>query len=379
MRAFCAPFAQDALFAPRGLLLLAGLLALPALAESEPGLGNPGTSAEISFRATALLHAADEPAAASWEGASAFDAMATIPWKRGSWTALLETGRGAGYGEHLPTLSGLYDDADDDPSIHVTEFYFDAPASEGRIGFEVGKLDLTARLESPACGRWDGAGFHSTGFVHSLAVAYPDPGPGGTLRVRPTGATTLSLGWASADASWERPFSRPFVWAQLEFARAHARRPGTWVVHAWRNGSDHERLDLPGTTTGAGWGAGVSGIQEVGGNAAFFLRAGLQREEIYAVGQSFSGGVMLSGTAFRRPHDEAGVAIGVARPGGPFATAAHAAGRVPADERHIEAYYRVNIGGGWSLSPHMHWITNPQGERSGDDARVFGVLTSWEG
>jgi len=302
-----------------------------------------------------------------WEGASAF--------------LLVEAGNGDGIDSDIATLSGLNDDADDDPGLHLTEAWLEQRWLDECVALKVGKIGLTGPVGHNECGfdanalaNDETSQFLSSGFVNNITIEFPeDNGFGLDLWVSPSDMIDIGFGIAEADSDWDDCFNSLFYIGEIDFKLNPMGRPGTYRFYYWRNELDHVRLDDADSDQNAGEGYGLSFDQEINDWLAVFGRYGAAEEEIYMVSDAWSVGVQCSGELWGREKDVLAVAYGVAELGDDGRDIIDLEIGDPKDEVHIEAYYNFFVNDHLQITADIQYLQNSLGTGENDDIWVFGL------
>jgi carbohydrate-selective porin OprB len=308
------------------------------------------------------------------DGSVSFDLELTLPvTEGGTFYALVEGGSGEGIDGEIPTISGINDDADDDPSLRITELWYEQECSSG-LRFRIGKMDLSSDFDTNSIANSETDQFLSSGFVNNLAVEFPDDnGFGAMIWFSPGSLWDIGFGAADADADWENIFDDPFVMAEMDFKPSLGGMQGNYRIYGWYNGKDHQSLEDPRDTDEKNWGIGFSFDQQVLEPLALFARYGWQRSDVSQVSHTFSAGLQCSGQVFGRTEDHMALAYGVAILGEDWKDQAKAEGADPANEHHVEFYYSYKANDHLTISPDIQWIKNADGDRDNDDVVVAGL------
>ena len=123
----------------------------------------------------------------------------------------------------------------------------------------------------------------------------------------------------------------------------------------------------------AGWYGFAEGIAYTGAsngrNASAFVRYGTANGALNPVERYFGAGTVLSGFVPRRPEDQIGISVAMARCGADFRTAVGAASH----ETAFELTYRAHIHDRIQIQPDVQYIINPGFDRTLRNALVIGV------
>ena len=353
------------------------------------------------------------------DGAWSFDfEVESKLWKGATAYMLMEGGQGEGVEDEVPTLSGFNDDAPGTESAHVevTKAWWEQEW-EGKWGsfvFTLGKVDISDFFDANDVANDETTQFLSSGFVHNLAVEWPDDnGPGARLTFQPGDTLYVSLGWAEADGDWEDIFDDGFGIVEVGLHTKLFGLDGNYRVYAWVNCKDHLDVShLKDVAEGkravsevdddkTNWGVGFSFDQMVAENMKLFLRGGIMDSDVVSgsvegdgisvdtlpINGALSFGFSVSGACWGRAGDELGVAFGVVFVDDEAQkfyrntelTDYYDYFRKPdrvdiANEYHLEAYYRISFfDGRLEFTPDFQVVWNPNGIDNADTVYVLGT------
>lgn len=289
---------------------------------------------------------------------------------------LIEASQGNGLTDEIGVGDALFGinagAGDSEAHLEVTELWYEHRWWQDRVLFTIGKLDLTTYFDTNALANDETTQFLAPGLVNSAVVEFPtDNGLGLRLTVNALPWLDLSVGWGEADADYEDIFADSFGILEAAFKPSPFNRPGVYRFYAWKNWADHTAFDNPTRTHADNWGVGMSLDQQLIDPIAMFFRWGLQDDDVSAVKMSWSTGLEVHGTWWRRPDDVLAVAVGQAMLGSPFKRSAEAPAQT-ASERFVESYYRFVYNDHLALSLHLQVIDNAGGDASRDTVAVIG-------
>ncbi len=166
----------------------------------------------------------------------------------GSAAIVLEGGNGEGIDGRIASWSGFNDDNDDDETAHVTEAWYEQSFLNEKLNFTFGKIDLTGYFDTSEVANDETTQFLSTGFVNSLAVEFPDNGPGARVTICPMELIDISFGWMAVDqnngeSSWNDIGRGSFAIAEIDFKPVLAGLEGNYRFYTWYMNADHEEWD----------------------------------------------------------------------------------------------------------------------------------------
>ena len=296
----------------------------------------------------------------------------------GQASIVLEGGNGEGIDRRIGSWSGLNDDNDDDEHVHVTEAWYEQNLLNEKLVFTFGKIDLTAYFDANEVANDETFQFLSTGFVNSLAVAFPDNGPGARVTVSPNELFDFSLGWMatdedSGDSSWDDIGRGSFVIGEIDVKPVFAELPGNYRFYAWYLNASLDEWDGSDDDESAK-GFGLSFDQQLIKDVlTVFVRAGWQDEELFELDAHYSAGLQLAGAYWNRPDDVVGLAYGCATISNDYED--NSIDSIDDDEHHIELYYRYVLNDHLAVTADYQWLSNPTGNSDADDVSIFGLRT----
>jgi len=276
--------------------------------------------------------------------------------------ALLQAGQGAGVDADVATCCGVNGDADDDPTLRLSELWYQHDWS--LVQLRAGKVNMAADFDANDLANRETDQFLNGTFINSAALELPeDNGAGMVMRVSPHRSVALVLAAAEADADWQASFRDGFFIAQIELAVAPFALPGNYRFYGWTNGLDRPSLS-DDETLGHNSGFGASFDQQLTDDLALFARAGMQDDEAADLASAYSIGAACLGNLWGRPDDTLGLAVGMQM-------ASDDSGLD--DETVTELYYRLNLTDHLDGSPDIQYIVNPAGDGDTDAVAVFGI------
>ncbi len=290
-------------------------------------------------------------------------------------TAVLEAVQGGRTSERVPCWWGVEDVVggyEEDPKVSLSELWYEQELFDGRLIFTLGKIDLSAYFDANEVAGDETSQFLSPGFVHSVAIEFPDDnGPGVRLQFIPSELWDLSFGWGEADADWDELGKEPFLMGEVAFHPKFRGLQGNYRFYGWyREKRGDEARGWKGDDE-EGWGFGLSADQAVAEGLSVFVRVGYQNEELYEFDWAWSLGAELGGCYWGREEDALGVAFGMALLSEDYEDVSDP--WISEDEAHLELYYRLQINDHLSLSPDLQVIWNAQGDDRFDPVTVLGL------
>lgn len=234
------------------------------------------------------------------EASFSFDLEVTKSFSWGGSAAIvLEGGKGEGIDSRIASWSGFNNDNDDDETAHVTEAWYEQSLLNDKLTFTFGKIDLTNYFDTNEVANDETTQFLSTGFVNSLAVEFPDNGPGARVTVSPSELVDISFGWMAVYqdngySSWNDIGRGSFAIGELDFKPVFAELQGNYRFYGWYMNAYHEKFDGSDDDQ-AGSGFGLSFDQQlIPDTLTAFVRAGWQDKDIYEIEAHYSAAVVCS-------------------------------------------------------------------------------------
>ncbi|AVO41032.1 carbohydrate porin [Simplicispira suum] len=288
------------------------------------------------------------------------------------------------------TFSGT--DPDDTQFTLAQAWYqLDMPLGEGdanKATFTLGKIDPFGFFDQNAIADDETRHFSNNVFVHNpLLDSGGDIGadrfgfsPGAIAayentsdKAMPWGAS-LGVFGSGNGANFSGSSGRPFVIAQAWVSPRINQLPGTYRAYAWSNARG---ADFDGGEARHG-GIGVSLDQRVSDDLTLFARYGHQTSGRVLFDNALTLGAELDGSAWRRGSDGLGVAFGVLRTSGRYASASAAdpAGygyAARGSERIGELFYRLHLNDHVEITPSLQVISRPAANADAKRIAVLGL------
>ncbi len=317
------------------------------------------------------------PEGGETDGSVSLDVALTMPvGERGTCGALLEAGSGDGVDGEIPTLSSLNADADGDPTLRLTEAWYEHTRPGERVRLRLGKLDLTADFDTNAAANSETDQFLSGGFVNNLAVEWPDEnGVGAVLCTTPGDRWGIGLGVVDADGDGDDLFGGAFSMLELNWRPRLGEHEGTYRLYGWVNARGHEDLRNPERMSRHNRGIGLSLDQAISADTTLFARYGHQRSSVSQIAQAWSAGLQYTGKLGGRTGDAGGIAYGVATISESWKAAQSRADIRVGDESHLELYYNRRVNCHLGITADIQWVHNANGDRDSAEVWVFGLRT----
>lgn len=263
-------------------------------------------------------------------------------------------------GEEIGTLLGTADGFGEQPIV-LKECYWEQRFDDGLVTLRVGRMN-PRNLFGGHCFQNSSTFFLNKALSSNPVVAYPEPGLGATLHVRPTSWLSIGGGVADADGSLTSVHFDGFFneGRFLEFVEAslipswEGLGQGHFRLSLWRK--DAERLDSSPQDRGYV----VSCDQDLGEYVTVFGRYGYSKGDATEVEHSVTGGVGIRDTI---------VPGGLTGLGGGWSTPNDHSLK---DEKVIEVFQRVPVTELSDLTLGVQVIVDPS--HSPTD-RVIGVFS----
>lgn len=310
---------------------------------------------------------------ADWEsqtdGMYHIDIEALFPvTENGSVYTLIEAGGGNGVDGRIASFSGWSDYTWGDDDITIAELWYEHSWADGRYRGRIGKIDLSTDFDTNEYANDEHYAFTSSGFINNLAIELPDYSFGGMFWWQPTEQFSVGVGYQSNN-DWDDVFHNGFGILEFGWHPVFCGHQGNYRFYGWASahgdGEDEDGNFVDGYTN-SGW--GLSFDQEITAHIGLWCRYGAQsNKEFNAFKAHTSFGVQFM-NFYYRPDDALGLAYGIVTLADAYAESLEEAD----DEEHIELYYRAQINEKIALTPHLQWITNPEGDATRDDALVVG-------
>ena len=211
------------------------------------------------------------------------------------------------------------------------------------------------------------AGVDRYGFSPGAIAAYEDASD----KAMAWGAS-LGVFGAGNGANFSASSGKPFVIAQAWVSPRTNALPGTYRAYAWSNA---RATDFGGSEARHS-GFGLSADQRVTDSLALFARYGHQTSGRVRFSRALTVGGELDGSAWGRGADGLGMAVGMLRTSGRFASAsaadtvAYGHGARGA-ERLGELYYRIHLNDHVEITPSLQYIGRPAAD---PDAKAIAVV-----
>jgi carbohydrate-selective porin OprB len=304
---------------------------------SQAPIGAPGSHDWYGRYTWTLAAAADMHQAMGWSGTSGFASMKEHAREFGR----LYSGVAQGFSnQDAPARTALY------------EAWMEQSLLDGRLTLKAGRVDANTDFDAvPTAGDFLNS---SMGYSPTIMgfPSYPQPQPAVELSVMPQKTTRAGV------AEFRTAGGRLFLAeADRTWSVGRDARAGRAAVGGWRLTESLSRFDgVTASGTGGLYGVveQVLWVQpEAGASArslAAFLQVGTGDERVNPYSRHVGGGLVLTGTLHRRPHDSAGAAATWVR------LAPETGG-----ETAVEVYYKLNLSRAVWLVSDVQYFSHPDG------------------
>ena len=297
---------------------------------------------------------------------------------------LFEAGQGAGVEDELKVLSNVnFDATGGDSNLGVVEGWYEHYI--GPVTLRFGKLDPTYLIDNNDYANDEASQFLGRIFRNNPVVAFADNGAGLRVAVSPYDFIDVESIVMDGDGDWEDMFEDTFYAGQINIKPNLFDRPGNYRFYGWGSNREHTTWDDTAQTKKGTYGFGLSFDQEIADGLGIFARYGWQNPKVFLNGedisleQSYSAGMQVAGSAWKRDDDVLGLAFGGVIPSDDYkkSDSALKAGT----EHHLEAYYNYKVNDHLSISPDIQVIWGPYGgdAANGDKTIVVGGIRSQGG
>ena len=304
-------------------------------------------------------------------------------------TVILGGAYGDGIDPRVPSWGGVNADAEGQQRVYLKELWYEHELFDGKFVFTLGKIDLTAYFDANEVANDETTQFLSPGFVHSVAIEFPDDnGPGVRVQFMPMELVDISFGWGEGDADWNELGQRSFFIAEVGIHPSFGKLQGNYRLYGWfRRHHRDEGLSSWGdrirgiSDSKNGWGVGLSLDQALTPNISLFARVGYQDKELYEFAWAWSVGAEVRGGYWGREADALGAAFGMAMISDDYKDFKRIADAEPwydKDESHLELYYRFQLNKHISISPDIQVIWNAQGDDRFSPVTIIGIRGNLE-
>lgn len=263
----------------------------------------------------------------------------------------------------------------DEAGFRISEGWYKQEFFDDKMSVMAGKFDPTVYFDDNVCANDETTQFLSRMFRNNPAIEFPDDNAlGAKLAYSPFDMLELSAGALDANAKWERMDKNLFSIAQANVRPKFFDKEGNYRFILWRNDKHHTKLLDPSENGQANYGYAMSFDQALIDPVTAFARFGWQEPTVSVVEYSWSSGVQIAGSSWKRPDDTVGIAVGQAIPGWAYKQAN--SGFEALWQTNCEVYYNWKVNNYLALSPDAQIIWNPNGgdpNDARDPVTVYGV------
>lgn len=293
---------------------------------------------------------------------------------------LLKAGQGEGVDRSLKVYSNVNDNADDNPSVHMSEAWYELYFKQISGALAFGKLDATNYIDTNDYANTETTQFLGGVFCNSPVIEFPSSnGAGVHFGLAPFDLFDINLAAVDGKGEWNNVFDTMFLAGQINFKPKFSGRSGNYRILVWSNGTNHTKWIDPAKEKENSYGWGLSFDQELTDVLGVFARYGWQDPKVYLNGntfsleQSWSMGTQLKGSLWGRQDDCIGIGFGQIMASDKYK---EANGLLAKTESHLECYYNFKVNEHLSLSPDLQVIWQPYGKdaANGDGAIIVGGL-----
>jgi len=232
---------------------------------------------------------------------------------------------------------------------------------DDRLIITVGKIGLTDYFDNNGIANNETGQFLAGAFVNSAVLGAPSNGPGMRVHAKLGDKITFGVGYGSGDTAADNILDHGFGIVEMDFKQKTGELEGTYRFYGSLDGA----LPVDGgikTAKKNAVGAGVSIDQQVTGQLTLFGRYGWHDDEAYVTQFAWSVGFQYAGLIPQRKDDLVGFGFGQVM-----------VNDVAAQEKLLEAYYKVKVSEQMAISPHFQYLINPLGDKSASNIFVAGL------
>lgn len=226
---------------------------------------------------------------------------------------------------------------------------------DDRLVITVGKIGLTDYFDNNGVANNETGQFLAGAFVNSAVLGAPSNGPGMRMHAQLDDNITVGVGYGSGDTDSDNIFDQGYGIVELDIKQKTGELEGTYRFYGCLDGA----LPVPEgikTAKKNALGAGVSIDQQVTGQLTLFGRYGWHDDDAYVTQSAWSAGFQYMGLIPQRKDDLVGFGFGQIM-----------VNDVAAQEKLLEAYYKVKVSDQMAISPHFQYLINPLGDKSVDN------------
>jgi hypothetical protein len=232
---------------------------------------------------------------------------------------------------------------------------------DDRLILTVGKIGLTDYFDNNGIANNETGQFLAGAFVNSAVLGAPSNGPGMRVHAELGDQITVGVGYGSGDTAADNILDHGYGIVEMDFKQMTGELEGNYRFYGSLDGA----LPVVGggkTAKKNAVGTGVSIDQQVTRQLTIFGRYGWHDDEAYVTQFAWSAGFQYAGLIPRRKDDLAGFGFGQLM-----------INNAAAQEKLLEAYYKVKISDQMAISPHFQYLINPLGDKNGANIAVASL------
>jgi high affinity Mn2+ porin len=283
----------------------------------------------------------------------------------------LEATGGNGLDEKIPNyslLNGVAGSTDD--RARFREAWVEQSLFNDNLIMTIGKIDLTNYFDANNVANDENSQFLGGAFVNSAVLGATDIGPGIRINGRLGESIIVGIGYGSGDSDTSEIFDHGFGIGEVDYKLKLGELEGNYRAYVTLDGTLVETdpdTDEPISTKikqKNAFGYGLSVDQQITDKLTLFGRFGWRDKHAYLTKSAWSAGFQYTGVIPLRPDDLVAFGYGQIL----VNTAA-------AQEKLLEAYYKIKINEQVTLSPHFQYLIDPLGDKDARNVFVMGVRT----
>ena len=233
-------------------------------------------------------------------------------------------------------------------------------AFDDRLIFTLGKISLNDYFDNNSVANSELSQFLAGAFVNSAVLGAPLNGPGIRVSGRLSDHLTAGIGYGSGDTTASNITDHGFGIVELDYKRKLGDREGNYRFYGTLDGAKPDGAVK--TVTKNALGAGLSLDQQLTDQLTLFGRFGWHDESAYQTRSAWSAGAQYTGLIPQRPNDNLGIAYGQVL-----------INDTPAQEKLLEAYYRIQVSEQLFISPHCQYLMDPLGDSAAENVFVGSI------
>lgn len=234
-------------------------------------------------------------------------------------------------------------------------------AFDDRLIITVGKIGLTDYFDNNGVANNETGQFLGGAFVNSAVLGAPSNGPGMRVHAKLGDKISFGVGYGSGDTTADNILDHGYGIVEMDFKQNTGDLEGNYRFYGSLDGA----LPVAGgikTAKKNAVGAGVSIDQQVTSQLTLFGRYGWHDDEAYMTQFAWSAGFQYAGLIPQRMDDLVGFGFGQVM-----------VNNVAAQEKLLEAYYKVKINDQMAISSHFQYLINPLGDKNVANIFVTGL------